>query len=130
MKEKEELKNLLTKSYAPYSNFRVASIVVMKDGTSYTGVNIENASYGATICAERVAIAKAVSEGYRKGDFEKLYVMIDKDQISTPCFLCRQVLVEFFEADKEVILYSNTGLEKHLTIKELCPYPFASEDLK
>ena len=71
----EKLIKLLNNSYSPYSKFRVASIVVMKDGTEFSGVNVENASYGASICAERSAILSAISNGYKRYDFEKLYVL-------------------------------------------------------
>ena len=73
----ESLKRLLKNSYSPYSGFRVASICLMKDGKSFGGVNVENASYGAAICAERGAILSAIASGYKKGDFSKLYVMCD-----------------------------------------------------
>ena len=66
----ERLKELLKNSYSPYSNFKVAAIVVMKDGKEFNGVNVENASYGAAICAERSAIVSAISAGYRNGDFK------------------------------------------------------------
>ena len=90
----ESLKRLLKNSYSPYSGFRVAAICLMKDGKSFGGVNIENASYGATICAERVAIDTAIASGYTKGDFSRLYVMCDSEKVSSCCFICRQVLSE------------------------------------
>ena len=127
---KSKLLELLANSYAIYSNFRVSAIVVTRDDKCYSGVNIENASYGATVCAERVAIFKAVSNGYRKGDFKALYVMVDSDKISSCCFLCRQVIVEFFDLDCPVTLYNKFGEEKVLKVSDLCPYPFSSEDLK
>ncbi len=127
---KSKLLELLANSYAIYSNFRVSAIVVTRDDKCYSGVNIENASYGATVCAERVAIFKAVSNGYRKGDFKSLYVMVDSDKISSCCFLCRQVIVEFFDLDCPVTLYNKFGAEKVLKVSDLCPYPFSSEDLK
>ena len=126
----ESLKRLLKNSYSPYSGFKVAAICLMKDGKSFGGVNIENASYGATICAERVAINNAIASGYIKGDFSKLYIMCDSERISSPCFICRQVINEFFTIDDEVILYSNDGDKEVYTVKELCPYPFGSSDLK
>lgn len=126
----ENLKRLLKNSYSPYSGFRVAAICLMKDGKSFGGVNVENASFGATICAERVAITTAVANGYRRGDFSKLYVMCDSPRISSCCFLCRQVISEFFEDTDEVILYSNDGDREMHTVKDLCPYPFGSSDLK
>lgn len=126
----ESLKRLLKNSYSPYSGFKVAAICLMKDGKSFGGVNVENASYGATICAERVAINNAIASGYIKGDFSKLYIMCDSERISSPCFICRQVINEFFTIDDEVILYSNDGDKEVYTVKELCPYPFGSSDLK
>ena len=125
----ESLKRLLKNSYSPYSGFRVASICLMNDGKSFGGVNVENASYGATICAERVAITSAIASGYTKGDFSKLYVMCDSRRIASSCFICRQVINEFFDKDCEVILYSNDGEKEIYTVRELCPYPFGSSDL-
>lgn len=127
---KEKLLKLLDNSYSPYSNFRVSSIAVMKDGMEFGGVNVENASYGACICAERSAILQAIAHGYKKYDFEKLYVMCDNDKIGMSCLVCRQVMLEFFEKDKEVIAMNPNGDEEIHTIGELCPYPFDSEDLK
>lgn len=127
---KEKLLELLNKSYAPYSNFRVSAIIETTDNNIYTGVNIENASYGATVCAERVAIFKAVSEGYRKGDFKRLHVMVDSPKISSCCFMCRQVISEFFEEDDEVIFSNRNGDAKRYYVKEICPYPFTKEDLE
>lgn len=126
---KEKLLKLLEKSYSPYSHFRVASIVVMKDGTEFSGVNVENASYGATICAERSAIVSAISSGYQKHDFDSLYVMVDSNSISSCCFLCRQVISEVFEQDRKIILMNRFGDEKTYTVKQLCPVPFGAEDL-
>lgn len=127
---KEKLLELLEKSYAPYSKFRVSAIVVTNDDKCYSGVNVENASYGATVCAERVAIFKAISNGYRKGDLKKLYVMVDSDKISSCCFMCRQVITEFFDKEATVILMNKHGEEKVLKVNALCPYPFDENDLK
>ena len=125
----ESLKRLLKNSYSPYSNFKVSAICLMKDGNSFGGVNVENASYGATICAERVAITSAIANGYTKGDFSKLYVMCDTSRVASSCFMCRQVINEFFDKDSEIILYSNDGEKEVYTVRELCPYPFGSSDL-
>ena len=127
---KEELIKLLDKAYAPYSKFHVSCIIEMKDGKYIPGVNVENASYGATICAERNAITTAIAMGYKKGDFNKLYVMVSGDKLSTPCFICRQVITEFFDKDSEVILMGKDGESKKLLVSELCPYPFDEDDLK
>ena len=126
---REELINLMSRAYAPYSKFQVACIVVMKDGTKISGVNVENASYGASICAERNAITTAISMGYKKGDFDKIYVMVSGEKLSTPCFMCRQVITEFFDKDSKVILVSRNGDSSTYKVSDMCPYPFDSEDL-
>ena len=126
---KEEIIELLNNSYSPYSKFRVAAIAVMKDGTKFKGINVENASYGASICAERVAITSAIANGYKKHDFEKLYVMCDSPKIGTCCFICRQVIEEFFESDKLIIMMNPNGEELVKTVRELCPYPFNEDNL-
>ena len=126
----ESLKRLLKNSYSPYSGFKVAAICLMKDGKSFGGVNVENASYGATICAERVAITSAIASGYKKGDFSRLYVMCDSERIASSCFMCRQVINEFFDREDEITLYSNDGDKETYLVKDLCPYPFGSSNLK
>ena len=126
---KEKLQKLLENSYSPYSNFPVSAIVVMKDGKEFNGVNVENASFGATICAERNAFTTAIAYGYKPKDFEKLYIMT-KGEISTPCFICRQFITEFFSEDKEVVCMNEQGMEKVYKVSELCPYPFNEGDLK
>ena len=127
---KDKLLELLNNSYSPYSNFRVSAIAVMKDGKEFYGVNVENASYGVCNCAERSAIYGAISNGYKRYDFEKLYVMCDTDKLGTPCFICRQVISELFEKDKEIICITNKGEERVFKVSELCPYPFDDETLK
>ena len=126
---KEKLLKLLDNAYCPYSNFRVSAMLVMKDGTEIPGVNVENVSYGAAICAERNAITTAIAMGYKKEDFDKLYVMTSGKRISSCCFVCRQVITEFFDKNSLMTLMDMDGNEKTLTVEELCPYPFDSEDL-
>ena len=126
---KEELIKLMNKAYAPYSNFKVAAIIETKDHKYIPGVNVENASYGATICAERNAITTAVSMGYQKGDFKNIYIMVSGEKLSTPCFSCRQVITEFFDKDSKIILMDKEGHIEEYTVKELCPYPFDESDL-
>ena len=116
---KEKLLELLNNSYSPYSNFRVAAIALMKDGTEFNGVNVENASYGGAICAERSAIVSAISAGYKKHDFEKMYVMCDNEKIGMSCMICRQVIQEFFEKDKMIIAMNPNGDEIVHTVEEL-----------
>lgn len=127
---REKLIELLNNSYSPYSHFRVAAILVCNDGREFKGVNVENAAYGSSICAERSAILSAVSNGYKKGDFKELYVMCDNDKIGMPCFQCRQVFAELFDKEMIVTCMNPSGEKISLSVKELCPYPFDSEDLK
>ena len=127
----EKLKEVAKNSYSPYSNFRVSTIVIMKDGNEFKGVNVENAAYGSSICSERSAILSAISNGYKKGDFKELHCLcLDSNRVSTSCFACRQVISELFDKDALLYFYSNTGECKQYTVKELCPYPFDEEDLK
>lgn len=127
---KKKLLRLLNNSYAPYSNFRVSAIVVMNDGKEFAGVNVENAAYGSSICAERSAILSAISNGYKRYDFKELYVMCDNEKIGMPCFACRQVISEMFKEDTLITCMNPNGQSLVLKVKDLCPYPFGSDDLK
>ena len=126
---KEKLENLLKNSYSPYYHFPVSAIVVTKDGKEFCGVNVENAN-GTSICAERNAIANAIAAGYKKGDIKKIYLMLSSGEFGTPCFACRQVLLEFMNKEDVVISVNKDGEEKTYKVEELCPYPFDDEDLK
>ena len=112
------------KAYAPYSDFAVGAALLTRSGRIYTGCNVENASYGLSICAERVAVFKAVSEG--EHDFEAIAVVTDKGV--TPCGACRQVLLEFGE-DIQVIVADDAGGYRVFGLQELLPEAFNSEDL-
>lgn len=125
---KDELKKLMGNAYSPYYKFPVAAILVAKDGNKFNGVNVENAN-GTSICAERNAIAAAVASGYKKGDFDRIYIMLSSGKFGTPCFACRQVLQEFMDKTAKVISVDENGNEKMYTIEELCPYPFDESDL-
>ena len=125
----ESLKRLLRNSYSPYSNFKVSAICLMKDGKTFGGVNVENASYGATICAERSAIVSAISAGYKRHDFKELYIMTKSDKVSTCCFICRQVISEMFNEDAKVVCMNEKD-EDEYKVRDLCVYPFLDEDLK
>lgn len=126
---KEKLLELHKNSYTPYSNYQVSAIVVMEDGREFSGVNVENASYGATICAERSAIVSAVTAGYKVGDFKELHVMVSSGEIGMPCFICRQVISEFFKKDSEVYCYDTYGRVENYKVEDICPFPFGSDDL-
>lgn len=126
----ERLIELHKNSYSPYSHYAVSAIVVMKDGKEFQGVNVENAAYGASICAERSAILSAISAGYKKGDFKELYVMVSSGEIGMPCFQCRQVISELFDKNCIIHCASTKGVIEDYTVEQICPYPFGSDDLK
>ena len=111
------------RAYAPYSGFKVGAALLCADGTVFTGVNIENASFGPTICAERTAMFKAISEGHR--DFVKIAVTCDRPYCQ-PCGVCRQVMIEH-APDLEILMGSLDGSFKRTTIRELLPEAFESE---
>lgn len=126
----ERLKKLRENSYSYKSNYRVACIIQMKDGNIFEGVNVENPSFKDGLCAEQVAIGTAIAKGYTKNDFETLYLLGDSEYEITPCFLCRQLLIEFFEPTKLVITYNAKGKEKKYKISELCPHTFSEKELE
>ncbi len=109
------------KAYAPYSDFKVGAALLTKQGKVYTGANVENASDGLTVCAERAAVLKAVNQGDK--DFVKIAVVADKNPPITPCGACRQVLSEF-AGDLKIICANLRGDVKNYTLKELLPEAF------
>ena len=125
---KEKLENLLKNSYSPYSNYPVSCIIKTKDSKEFMGVNVENASFGATICAERSALLNAISNGYKPGDFEEIHIMNNTDKFSYPCFICRQVLIEFMNPETKVFLYTKREVTKCL-LRDLTPFKFDKENL-
>jgi len=108
-------------AFAPFSKFQVGAAVEDIDGRIHTGCNVENATYGLTICAERVAIFKAVSEGARK--FRAVAVAADTDHLTPPCGACRQILWEFC-GDVEIALVNPRGKTETHQLKDLFPKPF------
>lgn len=114
------------RSYCPYSRFAVGAALECGDGSVYTGCNIENAAYSPTLCAERVAVGKAVSEGHT--DFVRIAVAGGGEAPCVPCGVCRQVLREF-APELEVICVGNKGAERTLTLSELLPHSFDSSFL-
>lgn len=109
-------------AYVPYSHFPIGAVLLTKDGEIYTGVNIENASFGLTNCGERTAIFKAVSEGAR--EFQELIIYGQTEKPISPCGACRQVMAEFFEPDLPVTLVSQNKSTVVMTVKDLLPYSF------
>lgn len=115
-------------AYAPYSNYHVGAAIATKDGKVFLGANIENASFGATNCAERSAVFAAYSNGYRKDDIEALAIVSDGDRIAAPCGICRQVLCELL--NQETPIYLTNGKDAVDTnIRELLPMQFGLEDV-
>ncbi len=110
-------------AYSPYSNFCVGAALLSGDGKIYTGCNIENSSYSATVCAERTAFFKAISEGHK--DFTAIAVIGSDDKICMPCGVCRQVISEFCGADFKIICANKTGEYKEYTLGKLLPFSFS-----
>jgi cytidine deaminase len=108
-------------AHAPFSNFRVGAAVQDETGNIYTGCNVENATYGLTICAERVAIFKAISEGAKR--FTRVVVAADTDNLTPPCGACRQILWEFC-GDVEIVLANPRGKTETLRLGALFPRAF------
>ncbi len=115
------------KAYVPYSGFKVGAAVLTECGEIYGGCNIENASYTPTICAERVAIFKAIFDGCKK--IKKIAVVGKENEFTYPCGVCRQVIREFCTEDCELIIIKNKTEFKILKFSEILPYSFGPEDL-
>ena len=121
--------SVLGNAYAPYSGVRVAAALLADDGTVYLGVNVENASLGLTICAERAAVANAVTHGRRR--FVAIAVVSDAEEPLPPCGACRQVLAEFADGDLVVVSYSvKTGRRRVWRLKDLLPHAFTRSYLR
>ena len=121
----EEMKTaavaMLDRSYCPYSHFPVGAVLECSDGTVFTGCNIENAAYGPTVCAERTAAAKAISEGHR--DFRRIVIAGKSEDYCFPCGVCRQFLYEF-ASELEVICLNGKGESITIPLRELLPHGF------
>lgn len=129
-----EIKNMLRlaneamdRAYAPYSNFKVGACLKGASGAYYLGSNIENASYGASNCAERTAMFKAVYDGERS--FDALSIVSSGSEIPAPCGICRQVLAEFADDAMPVICASRSGQYKVYALGDLLPHAFRAEQL-
>ena len=129
----DKAKNMLNFSYTPYSHFKVGAALLTKDSKIYTGCNIENAAYAPTMCAERTAIFKAVSEGCT--DFEAIAIVGGKNGIiedfCPPCGVCRQVMMEFCNPKTfKIYLQNREGIIKEFTLEEMLPLGFGPASLE
>ena len=127
----EELKQLARqmqeRSYCPYSHFPVGAVLECEDGSVYTGCNIENSSYPAGSCAERVAVSKAVSEGNRA--FKRIVIVANTEGLCVPCGMCRQFMQEF-SPNLEIICMNAKGETKTYHLSELLPHQFDGSCLR
>ena len=117
-----EAKKAMENSYSPYSGFRVGAAALGVSGKVYGGTNIENASYGATVCAERCAMFKGISEG-EKG-FEKIAIVCGTGEFAYPCGICRQVMAEFMDQESGEIILEGNGEVRVYKLKDLLPFAF------
>lgn len=123
-------KDAMENSYSPYSKFKVGAALLTTSGEVYSGANIENASYGLTMCAERNAIYNAYCHGVEYEDIEALAIITDTSRPASPCGACRQVISELIPPETPIYLANLRGDIKVTKIGELLPYSFDSEDLE
>lgn len=123
----DEVNLLMERAYVPYSKFPVAALLIDNNGKKYKGVNVENASYGLTLCAERNTITTAVTGGMKK--IKLLVVTGNTSEPISPCGACRQVIREFSDKDTVIILANKDGKYESTSLEKLLPYSFGSEDL-
>lgn len=118
-------------SYSPYSHFRVGACILLKDGSTILGANIENSSYPLSICAERSAMFSMVLKGVSKDEVVCLSLVTDSNKgFGSPCGACRQVMSELLKKDTPVIIFDKQGQHLDITVEGLLPYMFTPEDLK
>lgn len=120
----EHARNAQKKAYAPYSKFFVGAAVRFKNGKIYSGCNIENASFGATVCAERVALLKAISEGERAAEIEALCLVTSTAKGDVPCGMCLQVMSEFMPRQAELLIANTDEILLRKKWTDYLPFPF------
>ena len=124
-----EAKNVLNNSYSGYSKFKVAAAIRLKNGKVVTGVNVENASFGLSNCAERTALFTTFSQGYKKEDIAEILITTEQDTFISPCGACRQVMRELIPEDADVHMTNRNGDVKTVKNKDLLPFAFTEKDL-
>lgn len=117
-------------AYTPYSHFNVGAGLILKNGQTFFGANIENAAFGDTICAERSCLLATYSNGFRKNDILAFGIITDTDRVASPCGSCRQVMSELLDLDTPVYLFNRLGECEITSTRKLLPYSFNDEDLK
>lgn len=125
----KELLNLASKSYSPYSNFRVSCIIYLKNGQQIKGVNVENAAYSPSICGERTALSQMITQGYNKNDVDIFALYTDAQGLGSPCGVCRQTMAELLNLDQKISIFSQQGFIGDYTVVDLLPYSFTKDDL-
>ncbi len=130
-----KLRELMNNSYSPYSDFQVAAIVVTTSGKEYQGVNVENASYGATLCAERNAISAAISQGVDGKEIIEIHLIgkpreSEKIPFTMPCGICRQFISEIVNDEAKIVVYKSKDEFQAFNKKELLPYAFTGDELE
>ena len=123
----EAAKDAFNKAYAPYSNFHVGAAALTASGKIVKGCNVENASYGLTVCAERNCLAQGVISGEKK--FSTIVIYTNQEKLTPPCGACRQVIVEFLSPEASVIAVNHNNEQKQWTVNELLPDAFTPKDL-
>lgn len=118
-----EARKVQKNAYAPYSNFHVGAALVTAEGKIYSGCNVENTSYGLTICAERNAIFQMIADS-GKHTISRILIIGDTDEFLPPCGACRQVIVEFSDENTVIIMCNRDGQMKHYPVKEVLPFAF------
>ncbi|WP_339020403.1 cytidine deaminase [Spiroplasma endosymbiont of Atherix ibis] len=125
-----DLKELRKNAYAPYSNFRVSCVIYLKNGNEIKGVNVENAAYNPTICAERSALTQMIAQGYNKNDVEIIALYTDSEGFGSPCGTCRQTLFELLLENQEIWVYNKNNFINSFKVIDFLPYAFTSKNIK
>lgn len=126
----EQLKKIIENSSSKYYHYPVAAILECNDNSLWVGVNVETSSPQAGVCAERCAIFSAIAHGYGKEEFKRIYLLNKTKEIITPCFICRQALLDYCEPEFEIISFNILGESKKYILKDLTPDGFGEENLK